>query len=104
MGVGNNIKDKGQRKVTFRLKPECWEGVSHTKKNLEEEGRSFKQRKQQVQRSWGENELAYFFLEQKDGGQNTVSTEYGRKMRAETSRGQVTYDRALYGEIFITCQ
>ena len=32
MGVGNNIKDKGQRKVTFRLKPECWEGVSHTNK------------------------------------------------------------------------
>lgn len=50
---GNNARDNGQRKVTFRARLECWEGIRHTK-TLKKEGRTFKQREQQVQRSWGE--------------------------------------------------
>ena len=37
-------------------------------KYLEEEGGALKQHEQQVQRAWGDSELALFFPEQKHGG------------------------------------
>lgn len=74
----------------FRLRLGCWEGVSHTKttKKLQGEGRAFRQRDQQMQRPWGKNELAFFFVEQKDGSWNTVSTEWGRKIRVGTAENK----------------
>lgn len=78
MAVGNNIRYNGQRKVTFRLRPECWEGVSHTKVWREKEEHS--NRENSKSKGPGvRTELALFFLEQKCGGSSRVSTdEVGR--------------------------
>lgn len=74
MGIRNDVRYNGQRKVTFRLRPECWEGVSHTKVGREKEEHS----NHENSKSKGpgvRTELALFFLEQKRGGWSTVSTD-----------------------------
>lgn len=78
MAVRNNIRYTGQRKVTFRLRPECWEGVSHTKVWREKEEHSNRE-KSKSKGPGARTQLALFFLEQKRGGSGRVSTdEVGR--------------------------
>lgn len=74
MDVGNNIRYSGQRKVTFRLRPECWEGVSHTKVWREKEELS-NHENSESKGPGVRTELALFFMEQKRGGSSRVSTD-----------------------------
>lgn len=49
------------------LRSQSYKNSERRRKNIQKE--------QQVQRSWGENELALFFLDQKAGSWSTVGRE-----------------------------